>query len=170
MRVVTCAWTSTLEISSDSSHLQVVASSPGMDHLIRRLRQVVQNRLLLSVRWADISQLSTRDRRCPAAWQQYWQQWRPNGTDPRPSASGRTYRQLARMVRALCGVAVAAVSNWLLLLLSPLLSAAGPGPYSEVFPALRQRPVLPRPLARTRLLPNLTADGLCQGAAQPITK
>ena len=36
-----------------------------------------------SVRWADIPQPSTRDRRCPAAWQQP----RPNGTDPRPSAN-----------------------------------------------------------------------------------
>jgi hypothetical protein len=34
----------------------------------------VQDRPLRSVRWADIPQLSTRDRRCPAAWQQYWQQ------------------------------------------------------------------------------------------------
>jgi len=33
--------------------------------------------------WADIPQLSTRDRRCPAAWQQS----RPNGTDRRPSVS-----------------------------------------------------------------------------------
>jgi len=33
--------------------------------------------------WADIPQLSTRDRRCPVAWQQS----RPNSTDSRPSAS-----------------------------------------------------------------------------------
>jgi len=46
------------------------------EQLIRRLRHVVQNRLLPSVRWADILQPSTRDRRCPAAWQQYWQQSR----------------------------------------------------------------------------------------------
>ena len=37
--------------------------------------------------WADIPQLSTRDRRCPVAWQQYWQQSRPDSTDSRPSAS-----------------------------------------------------------------------------------
>jgi hypothetical protein len=59
------------------------------EHLIRRLRQVVQYRLLPSVRWADIPQPSTRDRSCPAAWQQYWQQSR------RPSmysaASGAYY-------------------------------------------------------------------------------
>jgi hypothetical protein len=40
---------------------------------------------LPSACWADIPQLSIRDRRCPAAWQQYWQQSRPDGTDPRPS-------------------------------------------------------------------------------------
>ena len=54
------------------------------DLLIRRSRQVVQDRMLPSVCWADIPQLPTRDKRCPAAWQQYWQQSRPNGTDPRP--------------------------------------------------------------------------------------
>ena len=54
--------------------------------LIRRLRQVVQDRLLPSARWADIPQLSIRDRRCPAAWQQYWQQSRHPCADPRPSA------------------------------------------------------------------------------------
>ena len=42
-------------------------SSPPGDDLIRRLRQVVQDRLVPSVRWADIPQLSTQDRRCPAA-------------------------------------------------------------------------------------------------------
>jgi len=30
----------------------------------------------MAVRWVDIPQLSIRDRRCPAAWQQYWQQSR----------------------------------------------------------------------------------------------
>ena len=30
------------------------------------------------MRWADIPQLSTRDRCCPAAWQQYWQQSHPS--------------------------------------------------------------------------------------------
>jgi len=29
---------------------------------------------------------------------------------------------------------------------------------------------LPRPLPRTRLLPDLTADGFCPGSAQPITQ
>ena len=49
---------------------------PPPGHLIRRLRQVIQYRLLPSVRWADIPQPSSRDRSCPAAWQQYWQQSR----------------------------------------------------------------------------------------------
>ena len=62
---------------------------------ICRLRRFVQGRLLPSVRWGDIPQLSTRDRRRPAAWQQS----RPNGTDPRPSANGRTYPKLRRIVR-----------------------------------------------------------------------
>ena len=48
--------------------------------LIRRSGQVVQDRPLRSVRWADIPQLSTRDRRCPAAWLQS----RRNGLDARP--------------------------------------------------------------------------------------
>ena len=56
------------------------------EHLIRRSRHIVQDRPSLSVRWADIPELSARDRRCPAAWQQYWQQSRRNGSDPRPSA------------------------------------------------------------------------------------
>jgi hypothetical protein len=56
------------------------------DLQIRRNRRIVQNRPLRFVRWADIPQLSTRDRCCPAAWQQYWQQSRRNGLDLRPSA------------------------------------------------------------------------------------
>ena len=39
-----------------------------------------------SVRWADIPELSARDRRCRPAWQQYWQQSPPDRADPRPSA------------------------------------------------------------------------------------
>jgi len=41
---------------------------------------------LRSVCWADIPQLSAQDRRCPAAWQQYWQQLRRRCLHPRPSA------------------------------------------------------------------------------------
>jgi hypothetical protein len=71
----------------DLSQARTLApSSRREDLLIRRNRHTVQNWPLRSVRWADTPQLSIWDRRCPAAWQQYWQQWRPNGTDPRPSA------------------------------------------------------------------------------------
>ena len=55
------------------------------DLLIRRSRHIVQDRLLRSVRCADIPQLSARDRRCSAAWQQYWQQSRRDGFGARPS-------------------------------------------------------------------------------------
>ena len=58
----------------------------GHDLQIRRNRRIVQGCPLRSVRWVDIPQLSTGDRCCPAAWQQYWQQSRRNGLDPRPSA------------------------------------------------------------------------------------
>jgi len=56
------------------------------EHLFRSSRHIVQDRPSRSVPWAEIPQLSTRDQRCPAAWQQYWQQSRRNGLDPRPSA------------------------------------------------------------------------------------
>ena len=74
-----------------------------------------------SVRWADIPQPSTRDGRCPAAWQQSG----PDGTDRRPSAFRRDISQVGAGScerRALWPVA--AVSRWPLLLLSLLLSAA----------------------------------------------
>jgi len=58
----------------------------GHDPLIRRNRHILQERPLPSMRWADIPQLSTRDQRCPAAWQQYWQQSLPKRTDPPPAA------------------------------------------------------------------------------------
>jgi hypothetical protein len=56
---------------------------------------------LRSVRWADIPQLSTRDRRCPAAWLQSWLQSRRNGLDARPpvfragDSPGRLYHAAA---------------------------------------------------------------------------
>ena len=48
----------------------------GRDLLIRRSRHIVQDRPSRSVRWADIPQPSTRDRRCPAPWLQSWLQSR----------------------------------------------------------------------------------------------
>jgi len=69
--------------------------------------------------WADIPELSARDRRCPAAWQQYWQQSLPSGTDPRPSG-----HIPSRHGSCECCVLspVVAACRWSLLLLSPLLS------------------------------------------------
>lgn len=46
------------------------------DHLLRRSGHTVQDRPSWSVRWADIPELSVSARRCPMAWQQYWQQSR----------------------------------------------------------------------------------------------
>jgi hypothetical protein len=54
------------------------------EHLIRSSGHIVQDRPLRSVRWADIPQLSIRGWRCPPSWQQFWQQSRRDGTDPRP--------------------------------------------------------------------------------------
>jgi hypothetical protein len=51
-----------------------------------------------SVRCADIPELSAQERRCPAAWQQYWQQSRRNGFDPDRLLSGWTYPKLLRIV------------------------------------------------------------------------
>ena len=103
---------------------RISLTEPVGEHLIRRLRQVVQDRLMPSVRWADIPQPSTRDRRCPAAWQQYWQQSGPDGTDPRPSAFQAGHIPSWRgSCECYALPPVAAARRWLLLLLSPLLSA-----------------------------------------------
>ena len=69
--------------------------------LIRRSRHVVQNRPSPVMGWADIPELSTCVGRCPAAWLQS----RRNGADPRLSFSGRTYSELAQIVRLSCAVA-----------------------------------------------------------------
>jgi hypothetical protein len=44
--------------------------------LIRRSSHIVQDRPSWSVRWADIPESSAHVQRCPATWQQYWQQSR----------------------------------------------------------------------------------------------
>jgi hypothetical protein len=94
------------------------------DLLIRRSGRVVQKRPLRSVRWADIPQLSTRGERRPAAWQQYWQQSRPNGVDPRPSVFQAGHISSWAGSRGCYWLSPVAVAcRWLLLLLSPLLSA-----------------------------------------------
>ena len=68
-------------------HMGALGGNRTPNLLIRRSGRVVQNRPLRSARWADIPQLSARGGCCPAAWQQYWQQSRHSGTDPRPSAN-----------------------------------------------------------------------------------
>ena len=70
--------------------------------LIRRSRNIVQDRPLLSVCWADIPGLSVGDRRCPAVWQR---SLCSRYLFPTVRFSGRTYPQLARIVRVLCAVA-----------------------------------------------------------------
>jgi hypothetical protein len=73
-------------------HDRPIWHTAAREHLFRRSGHIVPDRPLRSVPWADIPQLSTRDQRCPAAWQQDWQQSQPNGTDPRSSANEcRTY-------------------------------------------------------------------------------
>jgi hypothetical protein len=95
---------------------------PG--HPIRRSRHIVQDCPLRSVRWADIPQLSVRDRRCPAAWRRSWQRSRPSafqaGHIPSSCEPCECYALWL----------VAADSGWLLL----LLSAAGPGPHLRGLP------------------------------------
>jgi hypothetical protein len=73
-----------------------VGSRPGNDLRFRRSGQVVQDRPSPIVGWADIPGLSTCVGRRPAAGQQYWQQSRRNGADPRPSAFRRGVVQGAR--------------------------------------------------------------------------
>ena len=58
--------------------------------LIRRSGHIVQNRPVPVMCWADVPGLSARDGRCPAAWQQYWQQSAGATREPnRISSSGR---------------------------------------------------------------------------------
>jgi hypothetical protein len=92
--------------SEPAAELGALGGTRTPSLLIRRSRHIVQDRPLLSVRWAYIPELSTRDRRCPAAWQQYWQQSRPKGSDPRSSAfHRRAYAKLQWIVRVFCTVA-----------------------------------------------------------------
>jgi hypothetical protein len=95
------------------------------EHLIRRSRHIVQGRPLQSVCWADIPQLSARGRRCPAAWQQCWQQSAAERLRCRPSAfpAGHIPSWRGSCERYALS-SVAAVSRWPLPLLSPSLSAA----------------------------------------------
>jgi hypothetical protein len=127
------------------------------NHQIRRSGQVVQDRPSPVVGWADIPELSTCVGCCSAAWLQSWLQSRRNGADPRPSAFQAGHIPSWRGSRECYALSpIAAGSRWLLLLLSPLLSATGPAPHfrglpaddsvtpwsSSPFPATWPRPVL----------------------------
>jgi hypothetical protein len=82
------------------------------DLLIRRSGQVVQDCPSWTVRWADIPGPSARISRCPAAWQQCWQQLWRNGLDPRPTALGaRLLRGAGPRGQAAPGAAEAAGSG-----------------------------------------------------------
>ena len=122
---LTCGSADTLPVRDRGCPLRLLSSGTqrARDLQIRRSGQVVQDRPLRSVRWADIPELSARDRRCPAAWQQYWQQSRRNGADPRPSAfqAGHMPSWHGSCERYALS-SVAAGCRWSLLLLSPLLS------------------------------------------------
>jgi hypothetical protein len=66
--------------------------SSALNLLIGRSGQIVQDRLLPVMCWADVPELSARDRPCPTAWQQYWQQTAGAWTAREPnriSSSGR---------------------------------------------------------------------------------
>jgi hypothetical protein len=81
-----------------------------------------------SVCWADIPELSARDRRCPAAWQQYWLQSLRSRYWSRPSVfqAGHIPSWL-ESCECYALLAVTAACRWSLLLLSPLLSAVATG-------------------------------------------
>jgi len=92
---------------------------------IRRLGQVVRDCPGAAVFWADIPGLSPRDGGCLPAWQQYWQQSRWLGTRLRPSAFQAGHIPSWRgSCECYALPPVATGSRRLLLLLSPLLSAA----------------------------------------------
>ena len=104
---------------------------------IRRSGQAVQDRPLRSVGWADIPELSTCVGCCSAAWLQS----RRRGAHPRPSANEAGHISSWRGSYERYALwPVAAVSGWLLLLLSPLLSAAGPGPHLRCHPGAATTP------------------------------
>jgi hypothetical protein len=77
-----------------------------------------------SVRWANIPQLFTLDRRCPAAWAAV----AANNTDPRPSANEAGHIPSWHIsCERYAPSSVVAGCRWPLLLLSLLLSVVGRG-------------------------------------------
>ena len=97
--------------------------------LIGKSRHIVQDGPLRSMRCTKIPEWSAWDRRCQAAWQRS----RRNGFDPRPSAFQAGHIPSWReSYESYAPSPAADDSGWLLLLLSPLLSAVGPVPISAV--------------------------------------
>jgi hypothetical protein len=90
--------------------------------LIRRSGHIVQNRPLRSVCWADIPALSAQDRRCPAAWQQYWLQSLRSRYWSRPSVFQAGHIPSWRGSCECYALSLVAADCRWLLLLSPLLS------------------------------------------------
>jgi hypothetical protein len=87
-------------------NLSALGGTRTLNLLIRRSGHIVQDRPSPVMGWVDIPELSTCVGSCSEAWLQSWLQSRRNGADPRSSANeGRTYPQLARIVRALCAIA-----------------------------------------------------------------
>jgi hypothetical protein len=128
-RRVSCTNPCTNQLSGQlvpvGQHDRLIPTQRAREHLIRRSGRIVQNRPLWSLRWADIPQLSAWDAPCPAAWQQCWQQLRGPGADPRPYAFQAGHIQSWRgSCECYALLPVAAACRGLLLLLSPLLSAA----------------------------------------------
>ena len=92
--------------------------------LIRRSRHIVQDRPLRSVCWADIPELSVRDRRCPAAWQQYWQQSRGTALILDRLLFRRSGLPVGRSVASVAGCCRVSVAGLAALLLSPSRSSS----------------------------------------------
>ena len=147
----------------------------GDDHQIRRSGRIVQNRPLWSLRWADIPQLSAWDARLSSGLATVLATVTAPGADPRPSAFQAGHIQSWRGSCECYALSpVAAACRWLLLLLSPLLSAAVARralldvsrlthPRPGTLPALALRPCAPPLPPSDWLLPPYSPEGRCQG-------
>ena len=128
-RHVSCTNPCTNQLSGQlvpvGQHDRLIPTQRAREHLIRRSGHIVQDRPLRSVCWADIPELSVRVRRCPAAWQQYWQQSLRSRYWSRPSVFQAGHIPSSpRNVWCPWALLTADACRWLLLLLSALLSAA----------------------------------------------
>ena len=125
---------------------------------IRRSRHIVQRRLLLLVRWADLPNPSPPVRRCSAAWQQYWQQfqrakhrpstrlcfgWKlsalcrggpmsgPGRLPPDPCLLTGVFAVVSRVMRDFACTFTGTFGPVLVVLRSVALGAGGAGTYAE---------------------------------------